>query len=82
MHNKRCGCYENVVGALDSTGTTHFMVVNNNMISLNLFVVKDTLTTKQRIDGMMDYELITSRFLEKVIPKRDGSPNEMAFEGG
>jgi hypothetical protein len=51
------------------------------MISLYLFVVEDKFTTKQGIEKTMDHELIASRLLEKVIPRRDGSPNEMAFEG-
>jgi hypothetical protein len=36
---------------------THFIIVNNNMISLDLFVVEDKLTTKQRIKRTMDHEL-------------------------
>jgi len=61
---------------------THFIIVNNNMILLDLFVVEDKLTIKQGIERTMDHELTTSRLLEKVTPRRDGSPNEMAFEGG
>jgi hypothetical protein len=52
------------------------------MISLNLFAIKDKLTTKQGIEGTMDNKLIANRLLEKIIPRKDGSPNDMAFEGG
>jgi hypothetical protein len=65
MHNKRCGYYKNVVGALHSKGTTHFVVVNNNMILLDLDVIENKLITKQGIEGTMDHKLTAGRLLEK-----------------